>query len=88
MSGRIVAEFQQVDVRTVEKKIVLHSDDGRVQGFRELSHTQRIFGELISRTLRNICAGDVMIGIGGGRFGSAGRLALPKIVPFSFLSRA
>jgi len=26
MSGRIVAEFQQVDVRLVEKKIVLHGD--------------------------------------------------------------
>jgi len=31
---------------------------------------------------------DVSIVIGGHRFGSAGGLALPKIVPFSFMSHA
>jgi hypothetical protein len=41
--GWIVAEFQQVDVRVVEKKIVLRGDDGRVRRFWELSHTQRFF---------------------------------------------
>jgi hypothetical protein len=83
-----VAEFQQVDVRTVEKNIVPRWMGGIVPGFWEPSRSQGIFGELISSTLRNICAGDVMIRIRGCRFVLAGRPALRKIVPFSFLSRA
>src|SRR5437016_3465895 len=56
MSGRIVAEFQQVDVRLVEKKIVLHGEWLNSSWIPGTLPSAESFCELISRTLRNVCA--------------------------------